>query len=262
MLFNFQPGQTWWPYQERAPMLSVSGFVRWVFRCLKERSKEENQCGLRAGLGGWGLLSSGTSMVKEAVPPCAWKTEGGATLSHTWAVHVRVPFFLGATFLLPHYPFLSGSKRKLVFLGSLILWLVGTSFQVPTLDPGTLIPSMDCKQMLRRWRPCLGHCYSPSLRSQETHTTYWIRVGAHNRMQWQLPREEVEDLFCILTFPLQIHQSLRNTIGTSLWGFNWFWCVVQGINPIAVFTLSKWSTTEPHLQPWCFICQNPVGEIV
>lgn len=191
MLFNFQPGQTWWLYRERAPTLLMSGFVRWVFRCLKERSEEENRRGLSAGLGGWGLLSPGTSMVKEAVPPSAWKTEGGAALAHTWAVHVRVPSFLGATSLLPHCPFLSGSRRKLVFLRSLILWLVGTSFQAPTLDPGALIPSMDCKQMLLGWRPCLGHCYSPSLRSQETRTTYWIGDGAHNWMQWQFLREEV-----------------------------------------------------------------------
>lgn len=51
-------------------------------------------------------------MVKEAVPPCAWKTEGGATLAHTWDVpapvplHARVPSFLGTTSLLPHCPFL------------------------------------------------------------------------------------------------------------------------------------------------------------
>lgn len=139
MLFNFQPGQTWWPYRERAPKLSVSRFVRWVFRCLKERSEEENRCGSPAGLGGWGLLSRGTSMVKEAVP-CAWKTEGRAALAHTCAVHVRVPSFLGATSLLPHSPFLSGSRGKLVFLRSLILWLAGTSKFPPWIPERSFPP--------------------------------------------------------------------------------------------------------------------------
>lgn len=189
MLFNFQPGQTWWPYRERPTTLSVFGFVWWVFRCLKERSEEENnRCGSPAGLGGWGLLSRGTSMVKEAAPPCAWKTEGGAALSHTWAVHSYS--FLSGSYFPPSPLSFSLRIQKEVSILEKPNFVVSGYFQVPTLDPGELIPSVDSKQMLRRWRPCLGHCCSPSLRSQETRTTYWIRDGAHNWMQWQLPREE------------------------------------------------------------------------
>lgn len=199
-----------------------------------------------AGLGEWGLLSQGAAMVNEALPPCAWQREGGATLAHTWdapapgALHGCVPSFLQATSSVPHCPFLSGPRKRLEFLRSLILWLVGASFQAPVQDPGVCLPFMDHRDSEGEDCVSVAVILHPSPRSQTVHTTYWINDGTHSCMQWQLPQEEGGICFVLwLSLCLCGYAGAGGTTGMLVVGFNWFLCVMQGISSRAMFTLGK-----------------------
>lgn len=174
-------------------------------------------------------------MVNEALPPCAWQTEGEATLAHTWdapapgALHACVPSFLGATSSVPHCPFLSGPRKRLEFSRSLILWLVGASFQAPVQDPGVCLPFMDhggsegedCVSVAVILHP------SPSVpdswyyildqwRDPQLHA-----VAASSGRRW--------DLLCTLTFPLPCeYAGAGGTTGMLVVGFNWFFVCRAG----------------------------------
>lgn len=136
-------------------------------------------------------------MVKEAVPPCAWTTEGGANLAHTWAVpvpgplHACVPSFLGATSLLPTVLFSRFQKEVSIFEKP--NFVVSGHF-FPSSHPGswsTLPPSpRGLQTYIPKVKTVSLSLHSLSLGSQEAHTTYWIGDEAHSWMQWQLPREE------------------------------------------------------------------------
>lgn len=49
------------------------------------------------------------------------------------------------------------------------------------------------------------------------------------------------DLFCRLAFPLPpwLCQSLRDSTGMLVLGFNWFLCAEQGLNSRVVFIVGK-----------------------